>query len=418
VAERRWLFGLVGLALVVRLAICVSTGTAGVEAFEYDSLARNLLGGHGYVHHHLGTDYFAFYSGVPYVWLLAAGYALSGGSVVAALALQATASAALVAVIFSIGRRLGGPVTARVAAGLIALHPALAFYDTHKIHSLSFDALAIALAVLMLLRLRDGMDTGTALLAGAALGIAVLQRATMIAGPLIATAWLVAMRRRASVRWLRLGVAYGLGVLVIVTPLIVRNWMVLGTPLLSSVAAESLWRGNAPHSPGGSYLLSGQPVLDAASAVRGAVHGQPELRQAEIFREAFYADVASDPARFVKKVARKLLIFWWFAPESGITYPGRYFYIYASYYTAGVAFAVAGAASIVGARRLRPAAFETAMLLCATAVAVSLVQSIFYVEVRHRWGVEALLVVFAAVGLLRAWAAMGGVTPAMAEVSR
>ncbi len=396
---------MVGLALLVRLAICVSTGTAGVEAFEYDSLARNLLEGQGYVHHHLGTDYFAFYSGVPYVWLLAAGYALSAGSVVAALALQAAASAALVAVIFSIGRRLGGPATARLAAGLVALHPALVFYDTHKIHSLSFDALSIALAVLMLLRLRDAMDTRTALLAGAVFGIALLQRATMIAEPLVAAAWLVAVRRRTSVRWLRLGVAYGLGALVIVSPLVIRNWLVLGTPLLSSTAAESLWRGNAPHSSGGSYLLSGQTVLDAAPAVRGAVYGQPELRQAEIFRQAFNADAGSDPARFVRKVVRKLVIFWSFAPESGITYPGYYFYLYASYYAVGVALAVAGAISVVGARRLRPAAFETAMLLCATAVAVSLVQSIFYVEVRHRWGVEALLVSFAAIGLLRAWEA-------------
>ncbi len=73
----------------------ISTG-AGVEAFEYDSLARNLLEGQGYVHHHLGTDYFAFYSGVPYVWLLAAGYALGAGSVVAALALGFTSAASLV----------------------------------------------------------------------------------------------------------------------------------------------------------------------------------------------------------------------------------------------------------------------------------------------------------------------------------
>jgi hypothetical protein len=408
------------LALLVRAAVfVVDGGVASVEAFEYDDLARNLLRGLGYVHHHLGTDYRAFYSGVPYVWLVAACYAVSGGSVLPVLALQSAASATLAMATFAIGTRLGGTTTGRVAAILVALHPALAFYDVHKIHSLSFDALTIAVALLALLRLRDVMGVRAAMVAGVVFGIAFLQRGTMVAMPVVAAVWLVSTRKTVpAASWLRIALAYGVGALIVVMPLVARNWIVLGTPMLTSVAAESLWRGNAPHSPGGSYLLSGQTVLDAAPAVRGAVYGRPELQQAEVFRRVALDDIVGNPAAFIGRVARKLAGFWTFAPTSGVTYPAGYLYMYATYYAGVATLAVFGAAAIVASRRHRPEAFHVLALLAATAFSVSLVQSVFYVEIRHRWGVEAFVLAVAAAGLLRVWVTLRGVTPAVAEASR
>lgn len=408
------------MALLVRAAMFVAGGgAASVEAFEYDDLARNLLRGLGYVHHHLGTDYRAFYSGVPYVWLVAACYAVSGGSVLSVLALQSAASATLATATFAIGARLGGTATARVAAILVALHPALAFYDVHKIHSLSFDALTIAIALLALLRLRDAMDVRAAMAAGVVFGIAFLQRGTMVAMPAVAAVWLLATRTTVpAASWLRVALAYGVGALIVVMPLAARNWIVLGTPMLTSVAAESLWRGNTPQSRGGSYTASGEQVLDATPAVRGAVYGRPELQQADVFRRVAVDDIAANPAAFIGRVARKLVVFWTFAPTSGVTYPARYLYTYATYYAGVVALAVFGAAAIVASRRHRPEAFHMLALLAATALSVSLVQSVFYVEMRHRWGVEAFVLAVAAVGLLRVWATMRGATPVVVEASR
>ena len=405
--------------MLVRVSVIVmSGGGTGVEVFEYDQIARNLLDGRGYVYTHLSTEYRAFYSGVPYVALLAAGYAVSGGSVLAALALQIAASGALTAVCFAIAKRMGGEGTACLAAVLVALHPGLAFYDTHKIHPLSVDALAIAVTALLLLRLRDTLSTGAALLAGLAFGASVLQRGTMILVPFAAVLWLAAVEPRSRARLVRLGVVYAVGALLVVSPWIVRNWLVLGTPIVSSVGAESLWRGNAPHSLGGSYVAPGHTVLEAAPVLRESLRGRTELEQAAIFQAAAAADAAGNPGGFVMGIARKLLIFWSFGPVSGVLYPAAYFYIYAAYYVGIVALALLGAWRIASGRRGDPTAVTTLVLIAVVALCVAVVQSVFYVELRHRWGVEAFVLTVAAVGMAHLWSAVRGTVPTMAEVSR
>ena len=417
--DRQRILVLVALALVVRLVVVTATGAlAGLEIFEYDDLARNLLAGRGYVYHHLGTDYRAFYPGVPYVALLAAGYALTGGSVAVPLLLQAAASAGLTAVVFGLTLRLGGTTAASIAGGLVALHPGLIVYDTHKIHPLSFDALTIALTVLLLLRLRQAMTPRAALLAGAAFGIALLQRGTMILVPAAALVWLAAVERSGRVRLSRIALAYVLGALVILGPWIARNWVVLGVPTLSTVGAESLWRGNAPHSSGGSYVSPGRTVLEEAPALRERLRGRTELGQEAVFRDAALADAGSDPGRFAWGVARKFLIFWSFGPASGVLYPAAYLYIYAAYYTVIVALAVGGVWLLVTGRSGRPDAPAALALIVAVGLCVSVVQSLFYVELRHRWGVEALVLAVTAVAVARLWTVVRRTTPALAEARR
>ena len=409
---------LVILTLVVRLGVVAAAGTtAGLEVFEYDTLARNLLAGAGYVYHHLGTDYRAFYPGVPYVLLLAAGYALTAGSVAAPLVVQGAASAALAAVVYAITRRLSGTTAATIAGGLVALHPGLVVYDTHKIHPLSFDALVIALTAVLLLWLRDTMTPSAALLAGGAFGVALLQRGTMILVPAAAFVWLMAAAPRGR-RLTRLALAYALGASLIVTPWVARNWVVLGIPTLSTVGAESLWRGNAPHSSGGSYVGPGRTVLEEAPAVRDALRNRTELQQESVFREAFLADFRQDAGRFVGGIARKFLIFWSFGPVSGVLYPAAYLYIYAAYYTVIVGLAVGGAWLLLTGRSERPESRMALGLIASVLLCVSLVQSVFYVEVRHRWGVEALVLAVSAVALARLWTIVRHPRPALAEARR
>src|SRR5689334_22127789 len=59
------------------------------ELWEYDTIARHLLAGDGYVYEHFGQPHRAYYSGVPYVGLTAAAYALWPASPKAMLLVQA-----------------------------------------------------------------------------------------------------------------------------------------------------------------------------------------------------------------------------------------------------------------------------------------------------------------------------------------
>jgi 4-amino-4-deoxy-L-arabinose transferase-like glycosyltransferase len=408
VTDRRRIVLLVGLALAARLLILAEGGTARVHGYEFTPLAGNLLAGRGYVYHHLGTDYQAFYGGVPYVLLVAAGYAVNPRSSLWILLIQAVAAAGLTVAAFAIGRRFGGPTVASVAAALVALHPGMLYYDTHKVHPLSFDALVIALTVVGLLRLRETMAGRAAVLAGLAFGVALLQRGTMILVPVAAAVWLVAVGPGRRARLGRVGVAYALGALLVVGPWVARNWVVLGTPLLASVGPEVLWRGNAPQSMGGSYTRSGSTVLDAAPELGEAVSGRPELEQAAIFRAAALSNAADRPLAFLWGIGRKFLLFWSFGAGTGREYPAVYLYLYGAYYAAIVILALIGLAGMGAVRTWPSGAFATLALLAAVALSVAFVQSIFYVELRHRWGVEAFVLVVAAPGLIRVWRAMRG----------
>jgi 4-amino-4-deoxy-L-arabinose transferase-like glycosyltransferase len=405
VTDRRRIVLLAGLALAVRVLIVSAIGSAGsAQPYEFDDIARNLLAGRGYVFLHLGTDYRAYYGGVPYVALVAASYATDPASAWGILLVQALASAGLTVAAFAIGRRIGGPAVATVAAILVALHPGLLYYDTHKIHPLSLDALMIALTVVTLLRMRETMIARAAALAGIAFGVALLQRGTMVLVPLVGAGWLVMVGPHGRARLVRLGVAYALGALLVVAPWVGRNWIVLGTPLLASVGPEVLWRGNAPHSTGGSYARAERTVLEDAPQLREALRGRTELEQAAIFRTAALSDASAHPLDFLGRIGRKLVMFWSFSPTTGILYPIRYLYLYGAYYVAVVILAVIG---VVGTRLAQtpPNALPTLWLLAAVAASVSFVQSVFYVELRHRWGVESFVLVVAALGLVRVWQA-------------
>jgi hypothetical protein len=83
-----------------------------------------------------------------------------------------------------------------------------------------------------------------------------------------------------------------------------------------------------------------------------------------------------------------------------------------------VALAAAGAWHIVTGRPRRPGAGSALALIAVVAAGVSLVQSVFYVEIRHRWGVEPLLLTVAAVGVARVWMLHRGAAPALAEARR
>ena len=79
-------------------------------------------------------------------------------------------------------------------------------------------------------------------------------------------------------------------------------------------------------------------------------------------------------------------------------YPGGWLAIYKVYYSLVLGFALLGLA--IGLRSSRPATREGAVLFVLLASSVSLTQALFYVEGRHRWQLEPLMLTLAAVGIL------------------
>jgi hypothetical protein len=120
-----------------------------------------------------------------------------------------------------------------------------------------------------------------------------------------------------------------------------------------------------------------------------------ETGQYRLFRDEGLAEVRRDPGRFAGLVLGKFLYFWTFAPQSGVLYPARYFYVYIAYYAAVALAAIAGLITLLRRPDLRP---DLALILILFA-SVATTHSLFFVEMRHRWAIEPIVLIFAAAGL-------------------
>jgi len=401
-----------GAGLLLRLGLIAARAGEPPELFEYDTLARNLLAGAGYVCPHLGVPYLSYYAGLPYVGLTALLYALAPPGFTAVLVAQAVLSTLTGALACWIGRRLRDAATGALAAALVAFHPPLVYCDTHKLHPLGLDALLTAAAFAGALWLARAPGPKRALAAGLLLGAGVLQRGSLLAFVPLAGLWLWTVlggaggRRRTAI----LG-AWLAGIALAVAPWVVRNARLHGAPLLLTTNGEHFWIGNAPSSLGSALLPDGRRVLDAMPAgLRRELDRGGELAQERAFWRAGLAHARAHPLAFARGVLRKLVSFWTFAPQSGILYPPLYRTLYRLYYAAVALLAAWGLAGLLEGPD--PGARRGAWLMLALFAAVSAVHAVFYVELRHRWALEPLLLVLAAAGALHGLRAAGGLRSA------
>jgi hypothetical protein len=228
--------------------------------------------------------------------------------------------------------------------------------------------------------------------------LTVLERTTWLALPVVGLAGLAFARRAMR---LRLLAVYLLGLALLPAPWVARSLRLYGDLTLNSVSAELLWRGNNPLATGGSFAPGGRvSVFEAAPEdFRRKVRAADELTQRRLFTEAAREYVRDHPGEALERYAHKVVGFWWFMPHSGLLYPAAYLVVYKAYYTVVLLLAGVGIAGIIarGDTDQRWILTAAGVVLLVTSVA----QAVFYVEIRHRWSVEPILLVLAAAGVIR-----------------
>lgn len=392
-----WL-GLVLLAFGLRLtAALVTDSFHHPQVYEYENLARAMLDGRGFTFRHLGITYHS-YAPPLYAWLCAMIYS-AGGTVVAVLVVQMLVSVGHVVLVQVLAERLFQRRGAGLIAGLLmALHPGLIIYASTKAHPLTFDALFFTLVLWQFWRLRDQPSFGRAAVTGAVIGLGVLSRATIGVLLPLGCLWLLATSARQD--WPKLFarcVAVGVCAVAIVAPWTIRNTLIHRqfVPMVT-VDSEVFWRGNNPAATGHSYIDSGRLVIDAMSAEsRAELRQLPnEMEQSRWFRRRALEFIEADPGAFVRLTIRKLFYFWWFSPQTGVLYPRLWLYGYQGYYLLVLFLSGFGLWSIARQSR-RMCAQHGALLIVAFLVGLSGLQSFYYVEGRHRWAIEPLIIVLA-----------------------
>jgi len=390
----------VAIALAIRLlAALVTRGLTHPELNEYDDMAKAMLAGRGFTYPFHGIIYYS-YAPPMHSWLSAISYWTSG-SIAPLMLLQMVAGSALAGVTAAAAERMFHTRLAGLFAGLlVAVHPGLIVYNVTKSHPMTFDALFFSLALLQSFRLRQQPSMRRAVELGLIVGIGTLSRATIVIFLPLAALWLL-ISVTPSLRWpvvQRFAVA-GLITVACLTPWTIRNYRIHHQfVFVLTTDGDDFWRGNNPNATGHSYISPGHLVLNSLSASELAdLARQPnELAQSHWFKTRAYAFIREHPASFVRLTALKFLHFWWFAPQTGVRYPPLWFWIYGIYYVAALACAALGVAAL---RRLPRESVEQAVLIAVFLLGLSALQSLYYVEGRHRWAVEPMLLVLSGGGL-------------------
>lgn len=365
-----------------------------VTTWEYEDIANNILAGNGFSYKWYGTWYNSF-GGPLFSCFCAALYAIFGHHQMVILVAQGCFSVIITLGCYDIGRRLFSPRVGFLAALLAALSPGIFYYDTHNLHSLSFDTSLAILGVLIVLILKDDCSFSMLILAGVLHGLSLLERSTQVV--LVFLVFIVLWQTQNRKKYIQSMAAYCIAMAVVMAPWVVRNFLIYQKPILvATTDGEVFWRGNNPVASGGAYA-NGNPgvsVFDAApEEFQNRIINKDELTQRKIFFEEGWSYVRSHPLATAKLYVKKLFTFWWFSEQTGFLYPHIYLLLYKTYYSVVLFFAVIGIS--LSLRKNEPEKW----MVIAFMISVSVLQAIFYVDLRHRWGIEPLLLIFTAVGV-------------------
>ena len=301
-ANNRHVVALFLLALILRLAYLVEIRdtlyfhTLILDAEEYDYLAQALLEGDGWL-----TTHSTYVHGPLYPALLAL-LKLSGAGLVATRLFQAVLGAFSCVLLYAIARRFF-PAPTPLLASLIAVGYWPFMLYNGELLATTLTIFIELLLVIQLVRCADRPSYWSAAGAGALLGLLVETRSNTLLLVPVALWWLYHRTRT------RLLVPFCLGLCAVLTPFLVHNYLVQGTPLPFQ-GAWSFYMGNNPVADGTPYARQGidwqrleilpyQADMVASPADRGRFYLTEGL--------GFIVD---QPLSYLHLLYRKFRLFW------------------------------------------------------------------------------------------------------------
>lgn len=376
-----------GARLVVRLYF-------GEEYFWRNSyslfyqIAERLATGHGLSYEWMGIKY--AHRPPVYPALLAA-TTIFGKSYLAVIVLQSLIGAGTVLCAYFIGKELFDKSVGRLAAIGVAFYPYFVMHDTALQETGVFTFLT-ALSVLLLLKSRQG--SAIAVAAGVALGLAILTRATLIGFVPFALLWALLFSGRLGGLALKRTAAVSIGLLLVITPWLVRNFVRVGTPTISTLSGLTLWAGNNPHTfsnyPNQSIDRSVNTAWSALSPDEDAAIRK--LSTDEVSQNAWFINKALEyikqhPQETVIRAFKKVAagFSWTLNPRRQVSVQVLYFLSYVPV----LVMAIAGAS--LARRRWRECGLIAGLFL-----SFIIVTAIFFAHSSHRVFLDVYLIIFAA----------------------
>jgi 4-amino-4-deoxy-L-arabinose transferase-like glycosyltransferase len=380
-------------AFLARLTLRLAYGEDHFWKHSYSlfyELAQSVARGQGLCYEWVGTKC----GHRPPVYPLFLLLAMPGGKpFLAIVILQSLIGAGTALCAYSIGRELFDKTTGVLVALGVAFYPYFVMHDTALQETALFTFLT-ALAVLFFLKSRQSTSKGTLIVAGMALGLAVLTRATLLIFVPLAFLWIVLVagqtRREAAGKAAVIAVAF----LLVVGPWLARNYYVLGQPTFSTLTGLTLWAGNNPYSftryPAESIDRSvDEAILKLGPEERKQID---ELSTDEVAQNSWFVQkgvnyIKEHPGETLNRAFKKVgaAYSWRLNPPSSRFAQLAYFLSYTPLLILGVVGAWLG-------RRNWP----EHSLIYALFISFTGVTAIFFAHTSHRSYLDVYLIIFAA----------------------
>jgi hypothetical protein len=368
------------------------------EFWEYETIAVNFLTGRGFVFTHIGNvDYKAYCEPLyPFVCILI--YYFTQHSVFAMILVQVIVSSLIAIVVYFLGKDIYSPRIGVLAGILTAVHPGLLVY-TIKFHPLIFDAFFISLTTLTMVKLLNNFTLKNVVIAGIISGLCILTRPTILFFLLFGWGYILLVNK------IRFKKAAGYSLIlfclfsVVTLPWVLRNYSVFNKFVLTRTNGPYVfWLGNNPNFSGSAIDKNGRSLLELApKEFREKINSLDEVGQNSEFLSSALAYIKKYPLDFFERITKKFYYFWWFTPQAGLLYPALLFSIFKVFSLLLLFFGVCGIIfSFIGKAIKQREKTNLALILL---LSISFVQSLFYVETRHRLSIEPVFLVFVAQGI-------------------
>lgn len=344
----RWPIVIVAAAVCARVACIVVLQSHLVprSTYEHGEIAANLVGGRGFSMEFLGATGPTSQQAPVYPFVVAAAYLVGGvespRSLLMLELVQALLGGVMVAGVMALAQQMApGRVGIERCAGMIAaLHPTLVYCVTH-VQVSCLAATSVVWSLVLARRVGERGHTRDAIATGAILAFMVLTDPILglVAPALIWSYWQASPRSRPSVRPL---VWLGLAAFIGIAPWLIRNFVVHGEfVFVKSTFGYAFWQGNCRISQGTDKVVrpSVETVLNQRAAGLAGLNrslwaarheagyiddialtaedkrilgakSEPE-RSRTLLRRA-WADLRSDPGRYLRLCGRRFQYFWLF----------------------------------------------------------------------------------------------------------
>lgn len=404
--EDRWILAIVALALLLRVIYLLQARgqlyfNNFADSLYYRWWAQRIVEGQ--------SDPQVFFQGPLYPYMMAFFYRIFGPSPEVVLWLQVLLGSASCGLIYLLGRLAFGRTVGLLAALMGALYAVEIFYEGALLMTTTLYFLNLLLLVSIFWALR-GKSWCLWIVPGLLLGLSALGRANVLffLPFLILGIFLLGNDRRGrGVRGVPAMLAVFLGLLVVITPVTVRN-LVVGHDLvlITSNLGLNFFVGNNPDAPGYYEKPKGLDFsVDLSGSKIAMVLTGRELKPSEVSRfwlQRALNFVKARPGAFLRLTLVKFWLFW-NAYEIPQAEDFNFFKRFASVLRWPLlGFFVLGPLGLLGMslslRQWREAYFLLTFVLSLMAVTV-----LFFVLARYRLQVCPVLMVFAAYALVWLW---------------